>query len=170
MKNFYLNLLGLRAEEFQPNPKRDEKNTNDCIIRAFCKFLNKDWDYVFNGLSSIAFEEKQIFNHPNVITKYANKYNFTYTRVLGNTTTAGEFMYNHKFGKYIIGIPRHAFAYIDGVVYDISELIPSIDNGLTAPILYYITSTCLELPGGKGCTYQYYNRIRLDKEEEQKYV
>lgn len=150
-KNFYLNLLGLKVEVYQPNPERDSNDTGDCIIRAFCKFLDKDWDSVFNDLSKIAFKQKLIFNHPDVINKYAEIYNYTYTLCRRKKMTAGEFMYNHKFGKYIIGIPNHAFAYIDGIIYDSSNNCSLIDVGLLRDILFYISPTSIiTLPGGKN--------------------
>lgn len=124
--NFYLDKLGIKMEEFNPNPKHTDlknyRNINDCMFRSLCKLLNKDWDTVFKEMTELVFQEKLMQNSTNLIRAYLEpigfkRYDFPFER----KTTVVEFMYNHKKGKYLVGTAKYIVCYIDGVIYDVVD-------------------------------------------------
>lgn len=167
MLNFYCDTLGIKRCIFQPNPMGSVKgrNTGDCAIRAYCKLLDKEWDTVFEDLYKIALREKYVFNHVEVMREYASYYNYSLIKIprtKANYQTVGEFMYTHKYGRYLVSTAKHIVAYIDGVMYDTEDVFNTIDLFLTDQLGYYITTTCLTtIPGGKDSIYKYTNYINL---------
>lgn len=120
--DFYLNMLGLKVENFDPNPKHsssdNKKDINDCTFRSLCKLFDKDWDTIFKEMTDLAFIEKRMWNSIHLLEVYLkdlgfDRYNFGYREM-----TIGEFMYKHKTGKYLISTPGHIVCYIDGAWFD----------------------------------------------------
>lgn len=44
------------------NPHPNKKEIGDCVIRALCKAMDKDWDTVYKELFELGFEIKGVPN------------------------------------------------------------------------------------------------------------
>lgn len=155
--NFYANLLGIKTEYYDPNPKYSSlensyrQNVNDCFVRALSKLLNKSWDEVFKDVAEIAFENKMMYNSVKCNEIYLDKFGFKYQEPIYRSISVGEFMYNHKSGEYLIGNygsmrSTHIIAYINGTVYDIKKSIDRIDLFLTDHCAYVFTKDDIDDP------------------------
>ncbi len=120
---------------YNPNPLG--KQVGDCVIRALTKFLNKDWDTVYD---LICKEGKKLADMPSGNTVWS-----TYLRTHGyeciplvNTCpycyTVTEFCKDHQNGKYLLAIGDHVVCVEDGNYYD------SWDSGNEVPICFWRNS------------------------------
>lgn len=156
--NFYANLLGIKTEYYDPNPKYSleprttDQGNNDYFIRALSKLLNKSWDEVFKDITEIAFENKIMYNSTKCNKIYLDKFGFKYQEPIYRSISIGEFMYNHKSGEYLIGTygggirSAHIVPYINGTIYDVKKSIDHIDLFLTDHCAYVFAEDDIDDP------------------------
>lgn len=105
--------------KINPNPGR--KNVPDCVIRAICVALGKQWIEVFWELSRIAAENFSVTCDDNIWGRYLYQYGFApfvLPDYCPRCTTIREFCNWFPTGTYIIGTGSHAVAVINGNYYD----------------------------------------------------
>lgn len=110
------------------NPYRNH-NGDDCAVRAVAKLLlpdDGDWkeqyDYVYSELAHIGIKGGYIMNHLVTIAEMLDGEG--YTGVIPNDDiSAATFLATHKFGKYLISVDGHMYAYLYGVVYDDIDML-----------------------------------------------
>lgn len=140
--NFYSGILGIKSEEFNPNPLKS-KDANDCMVIALCKLLNKEWDDVFKDIFEVSFKLKQMYNSVKVAELYLEEYGYVF-RKFKDYCTVGQFIYEHKNDKFLIGNGRHIMCCINGTIYD--ALSPtSIDYFITKRAVYVYVDKDMEL-------------------------
>ena len=123
-KNLF-SILGIKTIPFNPNPL-GFSNGEDCSIRAICallyvgkqKITEKEYKDVYLKLAQVGVEQGRIMNHTWVIAEFLKQYGYTAVQPEDGVTAAA-FMHSHKIGRYIISVPAHVFAYIDGAVSDL---------------------------------------------------
>lgn len=122
-KIIYLHkLLPIKYEYFDCNPYIENGNnkkysdSDDCSVRALCKVTGLSWDIVYAKLFEVAEEYKAMPDSIKVITKVAEEYGFK--KVSDISCCAAAFMLSNQFGKYMIELEDHIFAYVSGTMYD----------------------------------------------------
>ena len=119
----------MRASHFEyynPNPK--ELRTCDCMIRAFCKALDKDWYEVFDLLNEIAKKNCMPFNAKEMIDIYAKEFGFNKVRISAlkrgeRSINPEKFCKDHPTGTYILSMAHHTLCAKDGKYWDLSPEI-----------------------------------------------
>lgn len=111
----------MNYEKENINPKNN--TSNDCVIRALAKTLNKNWDEVYLKLCDLGFQMKRMPNDDEVWKDYAISNGFKYCK-LGNLKgktrpTVDSFCNDHKSGTYIVTVAHHIVAIVDGKFFDI---------------------------------------------------
>lgn len=120
-KGWYLTTDSLRWIEYNPNPSTSK--ANDCSIRAYCAAENLEWDAAYD----IACRYGKNANYmPNDTTSCEQilEGEFGYTKhklskeEKSNGITVKDFCVKHPEGTYILDMPRHLVAVINGEYYD----------------------------------------------------
>lgn len=110
-----------RNRYYNPNPLK--KETGDCVLRAMCKVLDKDWDTVYKELAEIGFELKVPMTMDECWKEYLIRHGFTYHGIKvkkgSKRPTVSSFAKEHKKGTYILRVANHIVACVDGYYYDI---------------------------------------------------
>lgn len=148
MTDFYLNILGLKAEVFDPN-LRNKDYKYDCAIRACCKLMNKSWDEVSYELFEIGKKNGTVFNAIDpVLTEYVSQFDNSYKLVLYSKKqeiTCGEYIYKHKTnGMYLIGDQKHIVCCDGERIYDNAIGCKNIDFFLLNPVKYVFNRRVIE--------------------------
>lgn len=116
---------------FNPNPKR--RKTDDCVIRAICKLINKDWYYVYVQLCVQGFIECDWGNYNRVWAIYLRNIGYK-RRSIPDTCpdcyTVNDFCKDYPYGKYLLATGTHTVTVVDGDYYD------TFDSGEYTPIFY----------------------------------
>lgn len=115
--------------EYNPNPKGII--TGDCVIRAICKALNKDWEKVYMELTVEGLQEAMWGDTNHVWERYLREHGFT-KQILPNTCpdcyTIADFAKDFNTGTFIIATGSHVVTIQNGNYYDTWDsgyLIPS---------------------------------------------
>lgn len=118
----------------QYNPNPEGNLVGDCVIRAITVGTGKTWDEVFEELSSIAHELKDMPSSNYVWATYLKRLGF-HRYIIPDTCpdcyTVRDFVYDHPYGTYILGTGTHAVAVHDGDWYD------AWNSGNEVPIYYF---------------------------------
>ena len=97
-------------------------SSGDCVVRAIAKGTGKQWDEVFNELSRVGLELKDMANAKSVYNKYLQELGYPMEkqpRKSNNTKyTAAEFAKKFTKGTYIISLSNHLSLVLDGKIYD----------------------------------------------------
>lgn len=129
--NFYLNVLGIKTELWQPNPCQtidSDDDRRDCSVRALCKIFPKDYTTVNKELNEIGLEIFAPVQSGKSVTLYMARNGFIDVANMLYDKSLGEFMYNNKEGKFLLSNNIHDFAYINGVWYDSLPLFENYDT------------------------------------------
>lgn len=118
-------ILGIKTIPFNPNPL-GFSNGEDCSVRAICALLyagkqkvtEKEYKDIYLRLAQVGVEQGRIMNHTWVIAEFLKQYGYTAVQP-EDGVTAASFMHAHKIGRYIVSVPTHVFAYINGAMYDL---------------------------------------------------
>jgi len=78
-------------------------NAEDCSARAISSLENISWSDAYKKLSNFARKRGLMMNSVQSIEAYLDSF---YDRVPIREKTVGEFIKNHKHGKYAIVMPR----------------------------------------------------------------
>jgi len=122
-----------RNKYYNPNPKKHE--VGDCVVRAMCKAMEKEWDEVYQDLCSLGMELKAMPNDDIVWKKYLLENGFQYHKVSNKKGSkrprVNEFAKDNKEGTYILRVANHIVTCVDGYYYDL------FDAGSSALYGYY---------------------------------
>ena len=121
-----------RWQPFNPNPHHSR--TGDCPVRAICKAIDKDWEYVYVGLSLYGFMGADMLNANHVWGDYLESCGFVKRLVDKNFRlhyTVEDFCHDHPKGIFVLGCDHHVVTVVDGEYYD------SWDSGGEVPIYYW---------------------------------
>lgn len=117
--------------KYNPNPIND---TDDCVIRAICKVLDKPWEKIYMSLCLKGLEMYDWGNNNKVWDAYLREKGFV-REIIPNTCpdcyTVEDFCQDHPTGEYILSTGTHAVAVVDGSIYD------SYYSGQKVPIYFY---------------------------------
>lgn len=109
---------------YQPNEKDLKDDYGNCVIRALCKALNKNWRETFILCCDYALEVQCPINClPLKLSKdFFNKLGFTYNGISNKKgskrPTVESFAKEHKKGIYVLSVANHFVTVVDGVYYD----------------------------------------------------
>lgn len=92
------------------NMNPNNLNTEDCSIRAISSLENISWSDAYKKLSNFARKRGLMISSVVSIEKYLDSF---YDRVPIVEKTVGEFIKNHRTGKYAITMPGHITALIE---------------------------------------------------------
>jgi hypothetical protein len=116
------------------NPNPDNLMTDDCVIRAICKALDKPWQKVYMDLCIHGLKMSNWGNNNAVWDDYLIEKGFV-REVVKNTCpncyTVEDFCQDHPTGTYILSTGRHVVTVIDGDFYD------SYYSGTKVPMYAY---------------------------------
>lgn len=116
------------------NPNPNEKFTDDCVIRALSKFLDKSWDMVYIELFQFVYKEKDMMNKDSIWGMYLDELGYK-RKAIPDTCpycyTINDFCKDHPNGSFIVGTGTHVVAIVDGDYYDTG------DTGNYTPIYYW---------------------------------
>jgi len=85
-------------------------DTDDCSARAISSLENISWDSAYKKLSNFARKKGLMMSNVQSIEAYLDSF---YDRVPIIEETVGEFIENHKQGRYAITMPNHITALIN---------------------------------------------------------
>lgn len=125
-------------------PLGGAEHAGDCLIQAVMNSTGKtsieDWERIYAELYDIGRKQFKVFNHPDVYKEYLEDLGYEVKIVAKKDENykdykikTADFLDEHAEGNYIIGVGRHAFAYIDGIIYDESKDMTSSNM----PFIYY---------------------------------
>jgi len=96
---------------FNANPHM--RNTGDCVIRGLSILLSEDWDSIYDSLSDIGFEIKEVLSSSGVFRKHLT--DLGYKRIMVNNVKFKDIKHN---GSMLIEQGEHV-VYSDGeFIYD----------------------------------------------------
>lgn len=90
-------------------------DTDDCTVRAISCLENISWSEAYKKLCNFARKNGLMMNNISSIEAYLDNF---YDRVPIIEETVGEFIDNHKIGRYAITMPNHITALVEGINYD----------------------------------------------------
>lgn len=118
-KKYIITSDSVRWLNYNPNPKTDK--ANDCSIRAYCAAENLKWDDAYD----IACQYGKLnYMMPNDSKNCANilteEFGYTYHKLKKEEKgqTVKEFAINHPEGIYVLDLPKHLVAVLNGEYYD----------------------------------------------------
>lgn len=99
------------------NPQN--RQVNDCVVRAISTAQHKDWDEVYTDLSILAQQQCTILDDVGFVEKYLNRlYPSVYYRCDGRRLSIKQFITTHSLGTYLLTMKGHITCIIDGTIYD----------------------------------------------------
>ena len=119
-------------KEFNPNYKN--KSVGDCVIRAICAAMDKDWGESYLDLCLQGYIMGDMPTSNVVWGAYLKNNGFSGELLpdeCPNCYTVKEFCVDHSEGVYVLGTGSHAVAVIDGCYWD------AWDSGNEQPIYLY---------------------------------
>lgn len=106
----------------------------DCTVRAISKALGQSWDETYIGLCVAGLEQCDMPSANAVWGRYLKRHGYT-RRALPDTCpdcyTVEAFTQEHPEGTFILALPSHVVAVIDGDYFD------TWDSGSETPIYYW---------------------------------
>lgn len=107
---------------FQPNAKDKNDRECDCVIRALCKGLDKEWVDIFDELYAICRKFQLMMDGKKCYEKYLKLYGFEYQSLSiargDSRPTVNKFCETHRKGTYILRVAHHLVTVVDGKFYD----------------------------------------------------
>lgn len=97
------------------NSNPNKFNVDDCSIRSLSTVLEISWADAYDLLSDSARDLGLMMSSVEAVEEFLDT---RYERVLIFEKTVGEFIKNHTRGKFLITMPNHITALVDGYNYD----------------------------------------------------
>ena len=116
------------------NPNPINKRTDDCVVRALSKALNKPWEEVYIDLCLKGLEMCDWGNNNAVWDEYLRDKGFkreTIPDTCPNCYTLNDFCKDNPTGDYVVCTGNHTIFVSDGNIYD------SWDSSDVVPIFAY---------------------------------
>lgn len=98
---------------YNANPK--DLHIEDCTARALSTVLNIPWSQAYDMLSNSARDMGMMMSSVSAVEEFLDKW---FDRVYITEETVKEFIENHPRGRFLITMPGHITALVDGVNYD----------------------------------------------------
>lgn len=111
---------------YNPNPK--DKNTGDCAVRAISKALDVSWHVAKLLLDAYSMEMAEVETSDSVWGMILSVHGFEMEPLMCDRCTLEGFCKKHNKGTYVVKLPNHVVAVVDGCYYD------SWDSGKEIPI------------------------------------
>lgn len=116
------------------NPNPENQLVGDCVIRAICKLLNRDWEDAYIAITAYGLMMHDMPSSNRVWERYL--YDQGYRRTLLPDTcpdcyTVKDFCRDYPSGSFLLAIGNHVVAVQDGRYYD------TWDSGNEIPIYYW---------------------------------
>lgn len=109
---------------FQPNPlpMKEADKVGDCVLRALCKVLSKEWVDVFEILYKRAKAMYRMPNSQEVFEGYLEEQGYRWTPLKAekgkSRITVVEFAEKNPCGSFMVQVSNHVVAVVDGLYYD----------------------------------------------------
>lgn len=121
--------------QYNPNPKK--QRNGDCVIRALTKALNKDWHKIYVGVCLQGFIMCDMPSANHVWGAFLRRHGFKREIVEENNPesypyTLEQFCNDHDYGVFVVAMPDHVVAVVDGWYYD------SWNSGHEKPLYYWV--------------------------------
>ena len=117
---------------YNPNPMQNL--VGDCVVRAITLALGKSWDEVYLGISTQAYEMKDMPSSNSTWSAFLRKQGFK-RYIIPNECpdcyTIEDFCKDHPRGTYVLATGTHVVTCIDGDYYD------TWDSGKKIPLYYF---------------------------------
>ena len=116
---------------YNPNPQN--KLVGDCVIRAICKVMNRDWEDVYVDVALQGFKMHDMPTANHVWGTYLQEHHFIQGLLpsMYENYTVKQFCKDYPVGTYLLGIGTHVVAVQNGNYYD------TWDSGDEIPIYYW---------------------------------
>lgn len=110
-----------RNKYYNPNPtKKDDRA--DCVVRAMCKALDKNWDEAYIELCKLGLELKAMPNDNMTWKEYLERNGFVKHSIKvvkgSRRPTVQSFAKDHKKGTFVLNVANHIVTVVDGYYYD----------------------------------------------------
>ena len=118
---------------YNPNPKG--RRGNDCTVRAICKLTGEDWMTVYLGICVCGAMLADMPSTNAVWGSWLRDHGYTRKALPDHCPdcyTVEEFCRDYPTGKYLLMLPEHVVAVVDGDWYD------SFDSGQETAIYYWM--------------------------------
>ena len=109
-----------RWHEYNPNPLNNSKAT-DCTIRAYCAAEKLEWDEAYDIACKKGKETAWMPNDNKCVKDICeNCFGYQYAKISKEQKgmTVKEFAIAHPEGTYLVEVPRHLVAVINGEYWD----------------------------------------------------
>lgn len=119
-------------KEYNNNPKN--KNTSDCVVRAFSLASGKTWEDTLTDLYKLAIKYKSMPSDKYIYTKYADLLGFEKCKIElinGKKPTIESFCKIYPNGTYILRVANHLVTVKDGFYHD------AWDSGCKSVYMYW---------------------------------
>lgn len=118
--------------EYNPNP--NHKRVGDCTVRALSKILCQEWSKTYIDLCIHGYMMCDMPSANNVWGEYLKTKGFIrgiLPNICPECYTVKDFASDNYCGEYILALPSHVVAVIDGNYYD------TWDSGDEVPLYYW---------------------------------
>ena len=131
------------AEDYVNLNPRSIIKADDCIIQAIMYSRNMksslDWVDIYKEMAWIGLNNFIASNHTVVCFKYLSRHGYEIHNIgKENKIPTATFLDDHTEGNYVVIVNRHAFAYIDGKIYDKFNYIQNPDLDLDELTRQYV--------------------------------
>lgn len=96
------------------NPNPDGKVVGDCTVRAISLVAGKSWDQIYCELAAEGFNMKDMPDANAVWGSVLRKNGFRRHPIQEDDCTVKQFCDQHRTGVYLLALPTHAVASING--------------------------------------------------------
>jgi hypothetical protein len=117
---------------YNANPKHNR--VGDCTVRAISKALEQDWERTYIELCLQGYMMCDMPSADHVWGKYLKSKGFkrgTLPDTCPDCYTVSEFCKEHPRGRYVVSIPGHVVAVVNGEYYD------TWDSGNEVPTYFW---------------------------------
>lgn len=144
-----LEALGINCSYYEPNPLEEARHdldrkfktihhpSNDCVVRAITKILDMPWKTVYKDLCGYGGVYMAMPNSHIVVSRYLKDKGLKEIIFEPGSMFLGLFLSSNISGKFIVTIRNHAFAYIDGIIYDNSTDMDIIQSDYVYCVFAY---------------------------------
>lgn len=109
-----------RNRYYNPNP--DKKSAGDCVVRAMCRAMGKDWDTIYLELCDAGFDLKAMPNDKETWKHYLDLNGFIHHSISNKKgsrrPTVQSFAESHPKGTFVLSVANHLVTCEDGFFYD----------------------------------------------------
>jgi hypothetical protein len=118
-KNCYIFYNPNPAQKFHRDGTPVRWDRTDCAVRALTKLENMSWLEAFTHLTTEAIDQYMMPNDDKLLGIVYKKLGYTrHTFGGGRRLRIDEFAKKHPKGKFMINLPGHVCALVNGKVYD----------------------------------------------------